>query len=196
MSVPIPNEWLGVIITFVVAALFLSLLYWSLQAAKKPLSVEVDGWIETRNSIFDHVIGVVQFCFSVVWLFFGLLSPFFLDEFNLGAIAFFILMLVMGVWFMQSFLYVYCAKIRFNNAKLEYRAFGKTISVYWDSVKSIRVGQNGPKITTLEGCFSISNLRQGFYQLIEMARDNGVDIQNSPYLKSPGSHSFFKKKNK
>ncbi len=186
MSAAIPDEWLGALIIFAVGALLLGPLFWSLHDAKRPLSADAEGWIETRRSIFDHVIGIIQIGFSIVWLVFGTLSPFFLKEPNIGAVIIFILMLVMGVWFLQSFLFVYCASVRFNDAKLEYKAIGKTISVYWSGVESIKMGQNGPKITTVEGSFSISNLRRGFYQLLEKARENDVKIQNSPYLKMLG----------
>ncbi|WP_428409524.1 hypothetical protein [Hyphococcus sp.] len=186
MSIAISNEWLGAMIMFAVCALLLGPLFWSLYNAKKRLSADTNGWVETRRSIFDHVIGIIQIGFSVVWLVFGTLSPFFLKEPNIGAVIIFILMLVMGVWFLQSFLFVYCASVRFNDAKLEYKAIGKKISVYWSGVESIKMGQNGPKITTVEGSFSISNLRRGFYQLLEKARENNVEIQNSPHLKTSG----------
>lgn len=187
------SSWAGFAIMLALVIVILGPLFWSLHQAKKPLPFGNDGWVTTQRSIFDHVIGVIQIGFSILWLFFGVLAPFFLDEFNIGAILIFLLMLIMGYWFLQNFLIVYCAKIRFNDRKVEYKAFWRNISVYWNEVESISMGSNGPKISTAEGSFSISNTRRGFYQLLDMAREKGVDVQNSPYLKSPLTDAFHQK---
>lgn len=172
-------------------------LFWSLHMATKPVPAGKDGWIITQRSIFDHVIGCLQFGLALVLLFFGIVSPIFLDlEGLLTSGWFVVLMLIMAILFLRIFFFDYFARIKFNSNELHYKALWRSLQLAWNGVEKISIGMNGPKIHTVEGSFSISNTRRGFYQLLEMAKENGVSIQDSPYLKQPGTFKLFGKRKK
>lgn len=179
------SDWVGFAFIFVVAMAILGPLFWSLSESKKLVPIGYDGWITTRRSIFDHVIGAIQIGFSVVWLLISSLALIALEKLQFGAVFIFLLMLIMGLLFLQNFLFVYCARIRFNDQKIEYKALWRDISVFWNEVELIGVGLSGPEISTFDGKFSVSNMRRGFYQLLIMARENGVAIQDNPHLRVP-----------
>lgn len=180
-----------------VAALILGPLLWSLHKATIPLAPNEEGWIVSRRSIFDHVMGAIQFGFSVLWLAVAILAPLFLPDkslkFNYATSA---AMILLSILFLYYFCLSYAADIRFTDERLEYRAVFRRISVFWTEVNIIRMGMNGPSIRTVYGNFSISNTRRGFYQLLATARENGVAIQDSPYLKPHDTYWPYKKKNK
>lgn len=171
-----------------VAVGILAPLFWSLYRAKIPLQETDEGWIETRRSPFDHLIGIIQFFFGVIWIPVGSVMLFASEPALSGnAIVIGALMVVMGFLFIYSFYFSYLARIRFDSARIEYQALYRKISVSWNNVSKIKMGLNGPAVHTSDGSFSISNTRRGFFQLLEMARNQGVEIQDSPYLKPPSS---------
>jgi|GEM_PF-5758246 len=191
------SEWFALLLILALVAAVLRPLFWSLHRATYPLDPDPNGWIVTRRSIFDHVIGFIQFGFALVWIFFGLAAPLYLEE-SAPAISYTMLaiMLVMGILFLHAFFFAYLSRIRFNDEKLEYKSVFRNISVFWNEVTEIRMGMNGPSIRTIYGAFSISNTRRGFYQLLDTARKNSVLIQKSPYLKPHDAYWPYRKKTK
>ena len=191
------SEWSGLLILFGLALSLLCPLFWSLHRATIPIAANKAGWVVMRRSIFDHAIGFIQIGFSVLWIFLGTAAPFYMKEnSSLLSVLILALMLVLGFLFLYGFMFTYAAYVRFNEEKLDYKAGIRIISVVWNEVTKIRMGMNGPTIHTVYGNFSISNTRRGFYQLLEIARKNGVTIQDSPYLKPHNSYWPYKKKEK
>ena len=191
------SEWMNVAVVFAVAAVFLVPLIWSLHIATKPVTPDADGWVHVTPTIFDFVMGVSMFVSSIVLLGIGVLAIFggALSK-GIDAQILLFLLLGMGVGLGWFFLSNTLSKIKFNSEILKYAAPGKAIAVPWSGVEKMKMGTNGPKIVTVEGSFNVANTRKGFYQLIEMARINGVKIQDSPYLQPPGTFTIFGKRKK
>ncbi len=184
------NERLGNLLVSSTYLILLSiptlLLFRALHRRKIPLEKTDKGWIETRNSLYEHagsvlsIILVLLFTLYAIIFFFVPNTTISKTQILLGA-----LLVILSGTFIPSFFFSYLPSIRFNSSCLEYKALNKKISVSWKQVSEIKMSVMGPKIITLDVSFYISPLRRGFFQLIETAENQGVKIQDKKVFKLP-----------
>ena len=178
------SDWALLTVILGLGVVLLVVVSLSVKGSRKPLQPDAQGWIQLTSTLADRTFGVITICFALVWLtisIYIIISGEMPEE--RPAQLFILLMFVMGALFAKYFFFGYCAMIRFSEEKFEYAAFWKRISVYWNEVEQIKISANGPVVLTVEGKAPVSNLRRGFYQLLEAARRNGVHVQDNKYLK-------------
>ncbi len=174
---------LGLLLLVLFGAGALGSLFWSLHKAKLPVPKTDQGWFVTRRSAFENFmvfIFLILFVFCVPFMILILVT--YGDDLSVSEKSLFSVCVLFGIVILNYIRTDYMVRIRFYEKMIEYQAAFRTISVNWSFVDQIKMGYNGPTVCTAQGNFSISNTRRGFYQMLRMARDNHVKIQNAAHL--------------
>ncbi len=189
------SSWLSIILMLAAALAILGPLFWSLKSAERTPAPDAEGWIKLKATAAHHMFGAFSLILGIGFIIFGVLAIIG-DALSMGSqVQIFVIVTIgMGVLFLWHFNFMHLARFQYRSDRFEYAAPFKKNSVAWNEVSEIRMSTNGPQIVTVESKVTFSNLLQGFYGLLATARENGVNIQNSPYLMQPGSFTLFGKR--
>ncbi len=143
--------------------------------SKKPVKPDADGWIRLKPSIALRIFGAIMTIFALFFSSYPVLA-YFVDA---NGFAWFLVALgvPLAIMFWYGVYTTFIVKTRFNEQGIEYKGLIKKVFVQWAEVRKITDSVwLGAYVSTSKGRLIIWKLLRGFQQLVDAAREQGVEI--------------------